>query len=40
MTTFSPFDQTLWHATAKPAPITSELIGEVHTDVCVVDDGY
>jgi glycine/D-amino acid oxidase-like deaminating enzyme len=40
MTTFSPFDQTLWHATAKPAPVTSELIGEVHTDVCVVGGGY
>lgn len=40
MTTFSPFDTTLWHATAAPAPETGPLEGKVRTDVCVVGGGY
>ncbi|WP_425073283.1 NAD(P)/FAD-dependent oxidoreductase [Sagittula sp. S175] len=40
MTKFSPFDTTLWHATAAPAPETCPLEGTVRTDVCVVGGGY
>ncbi len=40
MTQFSPFDTTLWHATATPAPDTGPLEGTVRTDVCVVGGGY
>jgi len=37
---FSPFDQTLWFATAAPAPRTARLEGRVDVDVCVVGAGY
>ncbi|EAU46127.1 NAD(P)/FAD-dependent oxidoreductase [Salipiger bermudensis] len=40
MTQFSPFDTTLWHATATRAPDTGPLEGTVRTDVCVVGGGY
>ncbi|RVU39233.1 FAD-binding oxidoreductase [Hwanghaeella grinnelliae] len=40
MTTFSPFNETLWHATAIPAPAMTPLEGEVSTDVCIVGGGY
>jgi len=40
MTAFSPFDETLWHATAIPAPDTGPLEGEIATDICVVGGGY
>lgn len=40
MTVFSPFDETLWHATAIPAPSTTPLDGEVSTDVCIIGGGY
>lgn len=40
MTKFSPFDTTLWYATAvAPAP-TEPLRGEVRADVCIVGGGY
>ncbi|WP_152047810.1 NAD(P)/FAD-dependent oxidoreductase [Aureimonas psammosilenae] len=37
---FSPFDASLWHATAEPAPATGVLEGETRADVCVVGAGY
>lgn len=37
---FSPFDATLWHATAAPAPATTALDGETRADVCIVGAGY
>ncbi len=40
MVSFSPFDVTLWHATATPAPRTEPLAGRVRADVCVVGAGY
>ncbi len=40
MARFSPFDTTLWHATATPAPKTEPLDGEVRADVCIVGAGY
>ncbi|MCX8997034.1 FAD-binding oxidoreductase [Rhizobiaceae bacterium BDR2-2] len=40
MTRFSPFDTSLWYATAAPAPETPALEGEVKADVCVVGGGY
>jgi glycine/D-amino acid oxidase-like deaminating enzyme len=39
-TRFSPFDQTLWFATADPAPAMPELEEIVAADVCVVGAGY
>jgi len=40
MTRFSPFDASLWHATAVAAPPTIELEGTVRADVAVVGGGY
>jgi YD repeat-containing protein len=40
MTIFSPFDATLWHATAVPAAKTEALAGSVKADVCIVGAGY
>jgi glycine/D-amino acid oxidase-like deaminating enzyme len=40
MTVFSPFDASLWHASARPAPATDRLEDEVETDICVVGGGY
>lgn len=40
MTRFSPFETTLWFATAPPAPPTEPLRGEVRADVCIVGGGY
>ena len=40
MSRFSPFDSTLWFATAAPAPHTEPLSGRVNADVCVVGAGY
>ena len=40
MSRFSPFDTTLWFATAAPAPSTTPLEGRVTADVCVVGAGY
>lgn len=40
MSRFSPFDTTLWFATAAPAPATRSLEGRVTADVCVVGAGY
>lgn len=40
MTAFSPFDVTLWHSTAAPAPKTERLEGSVRADVCIVGAGY
>ncbi len=37
---FSPFDTTLWHATANPAPNTDCLEETITADVCVVGGGY
>jgi glycine/D-amino acid oxidase-like deaminating enzyme len=37
---FSPFDSTLWFATAVPAPPTTQLAGRIDADVCVVGAGY
>ncbi|MCX8997271.1 FAD-binding oxidoreductase [Rhizobiaceae bacterium BDR2-2] len=37
---FSPFDTTLWFATATPAPETHRLDGRIEADVCVVGAGY
>jgi glycine/D-amino acid oxidase-like deaminating enzyme len=37
---FSPFEATLWYATAAPAPETSKLGGTVKADVCIVGGGY
>jgi len=37
---FSPFKDSLWYATAKPAPPTSSLRGQEKADVCVVGGGY
>ncbi|WP_430244287.1 NAD(P)/FAD-dependent oxidoreductase [Neorhizobium sp. DAR64861/K0K2] len=37
---FSPFDATLWFATAVPAPSTKKLEGRTTADVCVVGAGY
>ena len=36
MSRFSPFKDTLWLATAVPAPRTTELEGCVAADVCVL----
>lgn len=40
MTRFSPFDASLWHASAVPAPDLPVLEGEVAADVCIVGGGY
>ncbi|MBW8298509.1 MAG: FAD-binding oxidoreductase [Hydrogenophaga sp.] len=40
MAAFSPFDVTLWYATARPAPLTEPLAGAVKADVCIVGAGY
>ncbi|MDZ5449476.1 FAD-binding oxidoreductase [Labrys sp. ZIDIC5] len=40
MSKFSPFDATLWYATAAPAPQTAALAGRVQADVCIVGAGY
>lgn len=40
MAAFSPFDVTLWYATARPAPRTEPLAGGVKADVCIVGAGY
>lgn len=40
MTKFSPFDATLWFATATPAMPTTPLQGDVKADVCIVGGGY
>lgn len=40
MAAFSPFDVTLWYATARPAPRTEPLAGATKADVCVVGAGY
>ncbi len=37
---FSPFEDTLWYATAPDAPPTERLEGEVRADVCIVGAGY
>lgn len=37
---FSPFDSTLWFATAVPAPPTTQLADRIDADVCVVGAGY
>ena len=40
MPKFSPFEATLWYATAAPAPETSKLEGQSKADVCIVGGGY
>lgn len=40
MARFSPFEQSLWFATAAAAPASHALAGEVQADVCVVGGGY
>ncbi len=40
MTVFSPFHDSLWSASAKPAPDLPALEGDVTADVCVVGAGY
>lgn len=40
MPKFSPFEATLWYATAAPAPETSKLGGTIKADVCIVGGGY
>jgi glycine/D-amino acid oxidase-like deaminating enzyme len=40
LTRFSPFDQTLWFATAAEGPKTFPLEGRVQADVCIVGAGY
>ncbi len=40
MTKFSPFDTTLWYATAMPPAPTEPLRGEARADVCIVGGGY
>lgn len=37
---FSPFQDTLWYATATPAPETPRLEGSETADVCIVGAGY
>ena len=39
-TQFSPFEESLWHATAIKAPITSSLEEVIKTDICIVGGGY
>ncbi|PWE54147.1 FAD-dependent oxidoreductase [Metarhizobium album] len=40
MTRFSPFETSLWFATAPPAPATVPLEGRIRADVCIVGGGY
>jgi glycine/D-amino acid oxidase-like deaminating enzyme len=40
VTKFSPFDQTLWFATAPEGPKTLPLEGRLQADVCIVGAGY
>ncbi|MCB8836792.1 FAD-binding oxidoreductase [Aurantimonas sp. VKM B-3413] len=40
MNRFSPFEDSLWFATAEPAPPTRALDETVKADVCVVGAGY
>lgn len=40
MARFSPFQDTLWFATAPPAPKTGRLDGTERADVCIVGAGY
>ncbi len=40
MSRFSPFQDSLWFATAGPAPSTRSLEGSVEADVCIVGAGY
>ncbi|QPC42891.1 FAD-binding oxidoreductase [Kaustia mangrovi] len=40
MPKFSPFEETLWYATAAPPADTAPLQGTVRADVCVVGGGY
>ena len=40
MSRFSPFADTLWFATAPPAPATTALAGRTTADVCIVGAGY
>jgi len=38
--TFSPFETSLWYATAQAAPATVALQGTEKADVCIVGGGY
>jgi glycine/D-amino acid oxidase-like deaminating enzyme len=40
MSRFSPFDASLWFATAAPAPETFALQERIRADVCIVGAGY
>jgi glycine/D-amino acid oxidase-like deaminating enzyme len=40
MSKFSPFETTLWYATATAAPETTILVGRKQADVCVVGAGF
>ncbi len=40
MDKFSPFDASLWYATAAHAPTTDPLEGRARADVCIVGGGY
>ncbi|NUL19483.1 FAD-binding oxidoreductase [Agrobacterium tumefaciens] len=40
MASFSPFDVTLWYATAASAPLTKPLSGRIKADICIVGAGY
>lgn len=40
MPKFSPFDASLWFATAEAAPHTVPLEGDIQADVCIVGAGY
>jgi YD repeat-containing protein len=40
MSRFSPFEQSLWYATALPAPIATSLEGRIQADICIVGAGY
>ena len=40
MARFSPFEVSLWYATAPPPPKTGPLQGRMKADVCVVGGGY
>jgi glycine/D-amino acid oxidase-like deaminating enzyme len=40
VTKFTPFTDSLWHATAVPAPQTPPLAGKIQADVCIVGAGF
>lgn len=40
MSRFSPFEESLWYATAPAAPVTTGLEGRTQADVCIVGAGY